>query len=201
MENPYPNAIETEWTRYRIGDADAREIDVGDMDNDGDLDIVVVDQNADMVLWYENDGTTLRENWTAHIIDIAYNGYLEWAHGVGIADVDRNGYLDVAVAAAHGNAFQLYFQGGLDGDLNGDGFVGGDDLDIVRAYWGQTVTGGDLLSGDPSGDGFVGGDDLDIVRAHWGLGIPPTPTTVPEPKTVLLLVFGTILLSCRPGKR
>lgn len=82
----------------------------------------------------------------------------------------------------------------LEGDLNGDGFVGGDDLDIVRSFWGQTVTLGDLLSGDPSKDGFVGGDDLDIVRANWGQGTPPTPTSVPEPSTILVLLTGSIVL-------
>jgi len=69
----------------------------------------------------------------------------------------------------------------LEGDLNGDGFVGGDDLDIVRAHWGQNVTPWDLLAGDASGDGFVGGDDLDIVRSNWGSGMPPAPVaTIPE---------------------
>ena len=43
----------------------------------------------------------------------------------------------------------------LPGDLNDDGFVGGDDLDIVRSFWGQTVTAGDLLSGDPSGERYT----------------------------------------------
>ena len=87
------------------------------------------------------------------------------------------------------------------GDLSGDGFVGGDDLDIVRAYWGQTVTPGDLLHGDVSGDGFVGGDDLDMVRAHWGEGTPPEPNVVPEPSLVViglqLYVLGVILSTGR----
>jgi len=82
----------------------------------------------------------------------------------------------------------------LEGDLNDDGFVGGDDLDIVRSFWGQNVPSGDLLSGDPSGDGFVGGDDLDIVRANWGQGMPPTPATVPEPSSFLLLLAVGICL-------
>ena len=38
------------------------------------------------------------------------------------------------------------------GDLNGDGYVGSADLDIVRGHWGQTVPSGDLMHGDPSGD-------------------------------------------------
>ena len=75
----------------------------------------------------------------------------------------------------------------LSGDLNADGFVGGDDLDIVRSRWGQNVPPGCRLCGDPSGDGFVGGDDLDIVRSTWGNGTPPAPTAVPEPATWMML--------------
>jgi len=84
--------------------------------------------------------------------------------------------------------------GPLPGDLNDDGFVGGDDLDIVRSFWGQNVPAGDLLSGDPSEDGFVGGDDLDIVRANWGQGTPPSPSAVPEPTSVILLVTAGLVL-------
>jgi|GEM_PF-1094632 len=89
----------------------------------------------------------------------------------------------------------------LPGDLNGDGFVGGDDLDIVRGFWGQNVTAGDLLEGDPSGDGFVGGDDLDIVRANWGQGAPPSPNAVPEPATFvgLLMLVAASLVCWRRG--
>jgi len=88
----------------------------------------------------------------------------------------------------------------LPGDLNGDGFVGGDDLDIVRGFWGQNVTPGDLLSGDPSGDGFVGGDDLDIVRGSWGQGTPPAAGAVPEPVALVFFATGMLaLMAC--GRR
>ena len=89
--------------------------------------------------------------------------------------------------------------GSLPGDLNGDGFVGGDDLDIVRSFWGQEVTPGNKLKGDPSGDGFVGGDDLDEVRAHWGEGTPPAPGAVPEPH--MCVFFGVGLLSILLARR
>ncbi len=56
----------------------------------------------------------------------------------------------------------------IPGDLNLDGVVGGDDLDIVRTFWGQSVPAGSIAHGDPSGDGMVTTDDLDIVRANWG---------------------------------
>jgi len=76
----------------------------------------------------------------------------------------------------------------LPGDLNDDGVVNGDDLDIVRSFWGQTVPQGDPAWGDPSGDGFVGGDDLDIVRTYWGRAISPPAVTVPEPSTLATLL-------------
>jgi len=98
-------------------------------------------------------------------------------------------YRDILSAETIAEHYQLVIETSLlPGDLNGDGFVGGDDLDIVRSFWGQNVTAGDLLSGDPSNDGFVGGDDLDIVRANWGQGTPPSPTAVPEPSTLISLL-------------
>lgn len=81
----------------------------------------------------------------------------------------------------------------LRGDLNDDGFIGGDDLDLVRSYWGRNVPPADVAA-DPSGDGFVGGDDLDLVRANWGRRTPPAPssaaaiTRVPEPAAWILLM-------------
>ncbi len=62
----------------------------------------------------------------------------------------------------------------LPGDLNGDNFVGGADLDIIRSNWGNSVPPGSLAHGDPSGDGKVDSTDLDIVRANWGQGVAPS---------------------------
>ena len=77
---------------------------------------------------------------------------------------------------------------GLEGDLNGDGLVGSADLDIVRAAWGQSVSG--AAAGDPSGDGVVGSADLDIIRANWGA--TAAASVVPEPASVLLILCGAI---------
>ncbi len=79
----------------------------------------------------------------------------------------------------------------LIGDLNGDGFVGLDDLDIVLNHWNQSVSAGVGMSGDPSGDGFVGLDDLDLVLNNWNNGTPPiAPANIPEPGTLSLLAVG-----------
>ena len=56
----------------------------------------------------------------------------------------------------------------LPGDLNGDGFVGQGDLDIVLSQWGK---GGAEITdprADANHDDFVGQGDLDIVLSHWG---------------------------------
>ena len=81
------------------------------------------------------------------------------------------------------------------GDLSGDGFVGGADLDTVRAYWGTHPLVDGLTFGDPSRDGFVGGADLDMVRAHWGefAAVVPPSTPVPEPSTLAgLMALGLV---------
>ncbi len=76
----------------------------------------------------------------------------------------------------------------LEGDLDGDGFVGISDLNIVLGNWNQNVTPGDPLLGDPSGDGFVGIGDLNIILGNWNAGTPPTTlTNIPEPGTLALL--------------
>ncbi len=71
------------------------------------------------------------------------------------------------------------------GDLDGDGFVGIEDLNIILGNWNLGVALGDLGLGDPSGDGFVGIEDLNIVLGNWNAGTPPPPVqafaAVPEP--------------------
>lgn len=57
------------------------------------------------------------------------------------------------------------------GNLDGDGMVGLDDLDLVLANFG-TTGGATLASGDASGDGAVDLDDLDIVLSAFGNPCP-----------------------------
>ncbi len=86
----------------------------------------------------------------------------------------------------------------LPGDLNGDGFVGLDDLDIVLGNWNQNVTAGDWSHGDPSGDGYVGLDDLDIVLGNWNAGTPPSEqANIPEPGTAAVMGGALMLLMKR----
>jgi len=86
----------------------------------------------------------------------------------------------------------------LPGDLNGDGFVGLDDLDIILQNWNLNIPPGNPLA-DPTGDNFVGLDDLDIVLQNWNTGTPPPPglADIPEPGTLCLLSVGGAMLARR----
>ena len=93
----------------------------------------------------------------------------------------------------------------LPGDLNGDGYVGLDDLQPILDYWNQNVPPADPIAdiSGPDGvpDGYIGLDDLQPVLDNWNAGTPPTPSAaVPEPATGGLLLAGLALLQ-RRGKR
>jgi len=53
--------------------------------------------------------------------------------------------------------------GGLPGDLDGDGVVGGADLGLLLAAWGSADPDADL-----DGSGTVDGSDLGLLLASWG---------------------------------
>ena len=84
----------------------------------------------------------------------------------------------------------------IPGDLDGDGFVGITDLNIVLGNWNLSVPPGDTLA-DPSGDGFVGIEDLNHMLGNWNAGTPPTTGTsgaAPEPTAITILTLGGMTL-------
>jgi len=89
----------------------------------------------------------------------------------------------------------------LVGDLDGDGFVGINDLNIVLGAWNQNVPPANPLA-DPSGDGFVGIDDLNTVLGNWNAGTPPAAgAAVPEPATLTLLGLAGVTVLRRRKSR
>jgi hypothetical protein len=88
---------------------------------------------------------------------------------------------------------EIVYDAGLDGDLDGDGFVGISDLNIILSNWNKTVLTGRNNLGDVAGigDGFVGISDLNVVLGNWNAGVPPIDAaTIPEPGMVALLGVG-----------
>lgn len=102
-----------EWAVHRLNEWDAhrghnfRELDVGDIDGDGDLDVVLADEAQDLVMWLENPGDSGEPFWPPHVIDKS-RYYLLWCHCVDLGDLDGDGDLDLAVAACGGNAIVIY---------------------------------------------------------------------------------------------
>jgi Aspartyl protease len=88
----------------------------------------------------------------------------------------------------------------IHGDLDGDGFVGITDLNIVLSNWNQAVPPGNPLA-DPSDDGFVGIEDMNVVLGNWNAGTPPSGTAnIPEPGSFAMLLLSGTAVVCR-GKR
>jgi len=85
----------------------------------------------------------------------------------------------------------------LAGDLDGDGFVGISDLNLVLSCWNLKVSSDPEdphRFADVSGDNFVGIDDLNTVLSNWNVGIGgPPENVVPEPGS--LLVIGVSFLA------
>ena len=100
--------------------------------------------------------------------------------------------LDIGVA---GSIDAIRILTAICGDLDLDGFVGINDLNIVLGNWNQNIPPGDP-SADPSGDGFVGIDDLGKVLSNWNAGTPPVASgsPIPEPAAMALISLCSIVL-------
>ncbi len=145
----------------------------GDADTDGDVDA------DDLLLLGTNFGLT-GMGWTLGDIDLS--GVIDWDD----VDLLELNYNDPSISFE-----QALINAGLvlAGDLDGDGFVGLADLDIILNNWNQAIPPGDPLA-DPTGDNFVGLADLDIVLNNWNAGTPPPATSIPEPATLSLWLLG-----------
>jgi hypothetical protein len=90
------------WPRRRITDRTSDEgIAVGDINGDGNLDLVGTRGDRGEVEWYANPGD-LQSDWSAH--PIATLEDMSWLDRIRLSDLNCDGRLDVVVTEENGKA-------------------------------------------------------------------------------------------------
>ncbi len=133
---------------------------------------------TDAITLAANESVSLGDAFDTSVFGSGIDGDLTFRYGV--PDRSALGYGVVTYVTS------------IPGDLDGDGFVGLSDLDLILNNWNMTIPEGNPAA-DPSGDDFVGLDDLDIVLNNWNAGTPPS-VAVPEPASLMMGLLGTCVL-------
>ncbi len=81
----------------------AISVEIGDIDNDGDLDIVSASYDDNNISWYENDGN-INPTFSSHVVSTNVNG----AVSVDLGDIDSDGDLDIVSASYLNNSIQWH---------------------------------------------------------------------------------------------
>jgi hypothetical protein len=106
--------------------AGVRALAVADLDRDGDLDVLAASPADDTIAWHEN-ATGNGSAWTPHPLTSQADG----ARDVGVADLDRDGDLDVVAVSEHddrvawfenpGGSAPIFLERTIDVDPDGAG--------------------------------------------------------------------------------
>ena len=93
------NPWQDDWDRYQVDSASSnvRGISYGDMDSDGDRDIVGISTSGEVNDW-KNDGNPHQDNWQKQTVTTNMGG-----DSVAVADLDGDGDMDIAGASSGGD--------------------------------------------------------------------------------------------------
>jgi subtilisin-like proprotein convertase family protein len=173
-------------TSQEFGDDSANSIVLGDVDNDGDLDIVTGNEGGQNVI-YLNDGTGSfyigSVNCNTPPVNVrCFGPGSDTTTSVAVGDMDNDGHLDIVVGNAGGQNV-VYLNDGL------GNFPTSLPDDRARPFGPGTDHTQSVAVGDANGDGYLdivvgndgsfsGGGEQNVVYLNDGLG--NFPTSLPD---------------------
>ncbi|MFN8459054.1 MAG: FG-GAP-like repeat-containing protein, partial [Anaerolineae bacterium] len=124
-----------------FGSDQSSEVVLGDLDGDGDLDAVVSNYDNQPETTWLNNGTGV---FTQHLTIPSFSSG-SYSSGIGVGDVNSDGYLDVVVANYNGQGETVWLNNG----------TGGFTQHPTTPNFGVGSNSGDVVLGDLNGDGTL----------------------------------------------
>ncbi len=155
------------WQNFLLGSGGANSFSVGlgDIDNDGDLDLIFPDMDSNRVIWI-NNGTSFENSsiWGREITDDVGKA------SIGLIDIDNDGDLDLNIAGD--DSSRSYINNGTSFVYTPAWNAGvGDEMNVA---WGDIDNDGDFDQVLGLGSGFrvlINNGTLFSIDSSWNTGM------------------------------